>query len=364
MVGWIIFLLEANVAFVLLFVLYYFGFRHLTFYTVNRVFLVFGIIFSGVFPLLDSSYLLKLLNSPEMMSNQLTAIIPDLHVALVNQVRPLLNFQEIVQVLYCLGVLVLFVIFLIRLQSLYLLHRTSTPGSLNGNIFREVKEEINPFSFWQTIYLNPSMHKRDELNLILLHEKVHVQQWHTLDILLAEVCKIFFWFNPAVWLLSKVIKENLEFITDQKMISSGVNRREYQYSLIKNSTLAYRIPMVHNFNLMKVKSRVAMMNKRGSARIHLLKYICILPAICIFLFFYASMKDKMESLNGAVFGSKGRVISKADSTLAESSSIIYLLDGKEVDFELINHMKPEDISAVNVVKKEGIGGTIEVTSRK
>jgi bla regulator protein BlaR1 len=68
-----------------------------------------------------------------------------------------------------------------------------------------------------------------------LHEQVHVNQWHTIDILLAELSSIFYWFNPGIWLMKKAVRENIEFITDRKILNKGIDSKTYQYSLVSVS---------------------------------------------------------------------------------------------------------------------------------
>lgn len=62
---------------------------------------------------------------------------------------------------------------------------------------------------------------------------VHVRQHHTADMMLAELLLVLNWFNPFAWILRHAIRQNLEFIADRQVLTHGVDRRQYQYLLVK-----------------------------------------------------------------------------------------------------------------------------------
>ena len=57
------------------------------------------------------------------------------------------------------------------------------------------------------------------------HEKVHIRQKHTLDILFAELVLIFQWFNPFAWIYRREIESNLEFLTDDQLMHNKVDKQ-------------------------------------------------------------------------------------------------------------------------------------------
>jgi hypothetical protein len=138
------------------------------------------------------------------------------------------------------------------------------------------------FSFGNSIYINPGAHTEDELKRILHHEIVHVKQKHTIDLVISELICVVNWFNPFAWLLRKSIKENLEFIADQNVLSAGADRSQYQYLLLKVTALPnYQI--LSHFNISDLKNRIAMMNKLKSAKLHLSRFLFAVPLFAIIL---------------------------------------------------------------------------------
>jgi hypothetical protein len=102
--------------------------------------------------------------------------------------------------LYWFGVAAFSVNFLLQLV-LILYKGYRNPAIIDGK-FRIVELDTNeaPSSFGNIIFINPSKYDWETYNQILLHEKIHIRQQHTLDILIAELVLIFQWFNPFAWI--------------------------------------------------------------------------------------------------------------------------------------------------------------------
>ncbi|SDC27198.1 M56 family metallopeptidase [Pedobacter soli] len=284
-------LLKINLVLILFSATYYLVLRRLTFYSLNRAFLVFGIIFSSAYPFINlTGFLADHKAIPAFvpgLNQQVSQLVKQDAVPLVWQVLTLLFYAGVV--LMALRLLVQFI-------SLYRMHQSSSPDSLNQYSVRILSEEVSPFSFWQTIYINPGLHKQEDLPNILAHEKVHVEQWHTLDIILAEICVVFYWFNPGVWLMKKAVRENIEFITDARILRKGIDKKAYQYSLLDVGTLQPSVAIVNNFSLSDLKKRIKMMNVKRSSRMNLTRYMLAFPVLlCVTLAFTIDKKAVHKS---------------------------------------------------------------------
>ncbi|GAB2987395.1 hypothetical protein GCM10027049_29090 [Mucilaginibacter puniceus] len=147
----------------------------------------------------------------------------------------------------------------------------------------ELDDDKAPCSFGNYIFINPAKYDWDTYNQILIHEKVHVQQYHTVDLIIAEVMVVFQWFNPLAWLYRKEIENNLEFLTDHTVIDRyDVKQDEYQLNLLKVSVPNYAMTITTNYNQSLLKQRMMMMNARRS-NVHIVwKYFAIIPLfICM-----------------------------------------------------------------------------------
>ncbi|RYX92870.1 M56 family metallopeptidase, partial [bacterium] len=288
-----IMLLKINLVLLLFAATYYLVLRRLTFYVLNRCFLVLGIIFSTAYPFID---LTEFFYQKEV---GVATYLPQLNQKASELVSEgfFINNWPILSALFYLGVLLMSVRLAIQFISLYRIHRKSNPDILANYKVRTLDESVSPFSFWQTIYVNPSLHDEKELDTILAHETVHVKQWHSIDIILAELSVVFYWFNPGVWLIKKAVKENLEFITDQKVLRNGIDKKDYQYSLLGVGQLNTSVALVNNFNLSDLKKRIQMMNTKRSSRLTLSRYAFALPTLLLItLAFTVSKKEVKASL--------------------------------------------------------------------
>ncbi len=174
--------------------------------------------------------------------------------------------------------------------------RRSSQLLLNGPVkVYQVNKPVIPFSFGNAIFLNQHLHDEEELKEIIRHEFIHVKQRHTIDIIWSEAICILNWYNPFSWLLRKAIRQNLEFIADQQVLKTGLDRRQYQYLLLKVIGVpTYSI--ASNFNFKSLKKRIAMMNKVSSARVHLVRFLLLLPLVAVILLaFRNAAKQKQVS---------------------------------------------------------------------
>jgi bla regulator protein BlaR1 len=115
---------------------------------------------------------------------------------------------------------------------------------------------------------------------------------------LAELSSIFYWFNPGVWLMKKAVRENIEFITDRKILNKGIDTKAYQYSLVNVSFNATTPGIVNHFNISTIKKRIIMMNAKRSSRVNLTRYAFVVPAVALLLVFSFS-KAAVVKRNGA-----------------------------------------------------------------
>jgi TonB-dependent SusC/RagA subfamily outer membrane receptor len=151
-----------------------------------------------------------------------------------------------------------------------------------------VNKHIVPFSFGRSIYLNKDLHTEAELQEILRHEFIHVKQRHSLDMIWGELLCIINWYNPFAWLLRNAIRQNLEFIADHQVLANGVDRKQYQYMLLKVTGMS-AFSVANNFNLSSLKKRIIMMNKKTSATVHLLRFVLIVPVLAVLLLAFRSV---------------------------------------------------------------------------
>ncbi|MCE7068594.1 M56 family metallopeptidase [Dyadobacter sp. CY326] len=159
-----------------------------------------------------------------------------------------------------------------------------------------IDREIVPFSFGNAIFVNPKMHQEDELEKIILHEYVHVQQKHTFDNIWAEMLCILNWYNPFAWLIRYAIRQNLEYIADDQVLKNDVDAKQYQYLLLKVTGVpAYRL--TNQFNFASLKQRIIMMNKARTPKIYLTRFLFVLPLLLVMLVAFRPALEEIDTLS-------------------------------------------------------------------
>lgn len=285
-----IILLKINLVLLLFAAAYYLVLRQLTFYAINRAFLVFGILFSTLYPFID------LTDFFYQQNQQIVAFVPKINHQIKSLVKPVLfnQYWQWLTAFFYFGVVLMAIRLIIQFASLYKMHQKSTTDFIANFKVRVLTEKVSPFSFWQTIYVNPSLHNKEELHAILAHEQIHVKEWHSLDIILAQLSVVFYWFNPGIWLIKKAVKENLEFIADEKTLQKGIDKKAYQYGLLNVGILSPAVSIVNNFNLSDLKKRIIMMNVKRSSRLNLGRYLFVFPCVLLVALIFTISKKEID----------------------------------------------------------------------
>ncbi|WP_020571744.1 M56 family metallopeptidase [Neolewinella persica] len=151
----------------------------------------------------------------------------------------------------------------------------------NGLTIVHTDEDIPPFSFFRFLVINPAKYAGEELQRIIVHEKVHIRQHHYLDILLGEFLRVLCWYNPAAWTLNALLKMNLEYIADREVLSSGIDRKNYQYQLLHMGARGQSLRLTTPLNYSPLKMRISMMNTKKPGALAQLRYAVLLPILLL-----------------------------------------------------------------------------------
>lgn len=279
-----IYLLKLSINLAVVFLFYHFVLRRLTFYNWNRWYLLGYTLLSFFIPFIDIS---SLLEKNEWIESTVVQWVPVVNNSSVSATTVtagsgFFTAISITALLIITGMLVLLGRLLIQFISFRKMMKKA--HFISGDVMKiyQVDENIIPFSFGNSIFINRDLHSEMELQEIIRHEFVHVKQLHSIDILWGEIICLLNWYNPFVWLLKKSIRQNLEFIADDKVLENGVSKKEYQYLLLKAiGNNQYSIAIQFNFS--SLKKRIAMMNKTKSTKKQLLRMLFLLPATAILL---------------------------------------------------------------------------------
>lgn len=365
-----IYLLQVNVLLSLIFLGYHFLLRRLTFYRLNRFYFLIGTGYALLYPFIDFDTVRTLTASTSFSLDH----YQELFFGVASLPRNSLNLLEVL--LYGIGVGSCF--FLLQtgmgLKEIYRVHRRSFAANWKGFSYREVGHPILPFSFFKQIYVHKTQHSQKELAAIFTHESLHVKGRHTFDILGFELLQIGCWFNPFVWLMQRAVQQNLEFLTDERVLEKGMDRQAYQYTLVRAAQRDRPRPFLGStFSFKPLKNRIMMMNKKRSQKFQLGKYALLLPVFVFIGVGFTTTKaaHQIEQLTQKVQQTQWSVETISPRTQEERPLVI--IDGREAPYEVYEVTHPDHIERVNVLKgasatdKYGARakhGVIEVTLKK
>lgn len=278
-----IYLIKINVVLVLLYGFYrltvsrdtFFGLRRLTLWLIYAVALM--------VPALNLEYWVR--DTPTMAGMAHVYADTFYPVVVVKAQAPSITWMDMLQCIYWAGVAVLSLRLVWQLFSIIRLAVISRKQEVEGITVHLLRGEGSPFSFFRWVFMYPSTMEGKQLHEVMVHECTHVSGLHSLDTLFSELFSIACWFNPFAWLMKQEVRMNLEYLADESVLSDGNARKSYQYHLLG---LAYRqsnesTKIANNFNLLPLKKRIKMMNKRRTSEIGKAKYLLFAPLAGVLL---------------------------------------------------------------------------------
>ena len=278
----IMYLLKLNIALILLFSFYKLMFTGDTFFSWRRATLIGMYFVAMMLPVVDFSAWLSNSEGMTSIANEYaTVVLPT--VSTSSKDGGVLLWELVVLIVYGVVTCVLLLRFLWQLFSIILLKNNSQTAYIHDTEVYVLTNDEGPFSFFNWIFINPKRHKNDEIEEIMIHELTHCQQLHSIDIIFSELFCVVFWFNPFVWLLKREVRLNLEYLADNSVLANGKDNKEYQYHLLG---LTYRknvATITNNFNVLPIKKRIKMMNKKETKGILKAKYMLYIPLVAMLL---------------------------------------------------------------------------------
>lgn len=271
------YLLKASGIVVILFLFYFLFLKNETFFKSIRAYFLLGLIIVVSIPLIEIPIYV------EAVTNKISGITYQEITNPSSIEGNTFSWVEFLMNVYIIGVAFFILKFLTQLGSLtYFIatHKLTRKGKYK---YIETTKSISPFSFFNIIIYNKKHFSIDELEQIILHEKAHVSQWHSLDTLLTHILVIILWFNPFVWLYKKAIQQNLEFLADAYALKQLNDQKFYQYTLLKTGGTNFCTAITNNFYNTLIKKRILMIHKNQSKKHHQLKYLLLVPVFIAFI---------------------------------------------------------------------------------
>ncbi|WP_412986790.1 M56 family metallopeptidase [Pontimicrobium sp. IMCC45349] len=294
-----------TVLFQLVFLLVYEVFlRKETFFNLNRAYLLTTAIGSFILPLvkvqafskvIPQQYLIELpvviLGEAKEVQNVITPLQVDTTTTLAN------TFQWQWSYLFWVGVIISFVILLYKLSKIVELIKKNVVLKQEDILLVKLKNSTSAFSFFHYVFIGDKIGKNEQ-QVILKHELIHVKQKHTLDLVFFEVLRVLFWFNPLIYIYQSKLRVLHEFIADKEALKTQ-DKIAYYQNLLTQMFDTNNVSFINTFYKKSlIKKRIIMLQKSKSSQLKLAKYLLVIPMIFTMLFYnaaFAQEKDKAEA---------------------------------------------------------------------
>ena len=345
-----------------LLIVFYFAYllflRKETFFQSNRWYLLLGIVSAFILPLITFTTIVWV--TPEPFDPNTTYYDGSNYSFPTTAVEEPFDWNQFLFLCYILISLFFLTKLAIEVVSFFKIIRKGKKIKVENMVLVETHESQNPFSFFNYLVYNQSQFTAEELHMILIHEKIHIQQNHSIDVLLSKLVCLLFWVNPIVWLYRKAILENLEFIADAETASATNNTYLYQKTLLKAVLNQQQLSITNQFYQSLIKKRIVMLNKNQSHRKKLWKYSLILPLLVGFVLLFqietiAQVKETEEiNTQDNIISSNTRIESKitknsTDKDLEDLKLALQGTLGITMKFENIKRNKKNEIIRIKVI---------------
>lgn len=313
----ILYLVYSTVCMGLLLLIYHLFLEKEKMHHINRAFLVFSLVFTLTIPLIpvgigdqlpdiildwiddqnaESTAIYELDSATQLIESDVSGewLIP----VESSESKSGFPYFYIILSLYTAITLLLFVR-LFRIIHMIQMKADRNPRKLYQNCeLVLLKEKVVPHTFMNTIFVNKDEYEAGNIGRdILIHERTHAVQKHTLDLLFVEILKTLFWFNPILYFYKKAILLNHEFLADQAVINSGVQVNTYQKLLLNTLLLQPSHGLSHSFNFSLTKKRLQMMTKTNAPFRSALKLATLPPLFFMMGFLFGCESTPADSID-------------------------------------------------------------------
>ena len=372
-----IYILKSSVCLVLFYLFFRLLLSKETFHRFNRMALLGVLFFSLLIPCIEVTTRHQVEVQQAVLSIEQLLLMAELEATPANvgavQETPTISWVQIVLLVYLAGILFLACRNIYSLICLFRLIHSGKHEKLEKGVTLVVhNQEIAPFSWMKYIVISRKDLEENGRE-ILIHEMAHIHHRHLVDLLVADICIFFQWFNPGAWLLKQELQNIHEYEADETVINEGVNAKEYQLLLIKKAVGTRLYSMANSFNHSKLKKRITMMLKEKSNPWARLKYLYVLPlaAIAVTAFARPEISEKMEEISAVKVNDLAEIVQekvlqdtvKVSKDEKKDALVVTGVKSKEeeeiVIFEVVEQMPeyPGGMSALQKYLSEKIAGS-------
>jgi TonB family protein len=292
------YLLQSSTCLIILYGIYHFILAEMTFFKYNRAYLLLSILASLMIPILAPLLVLPEESVPVLrwshLAGDITYVVADNEVSVFDWKGLIGN---VLWVVYFVGVVVVLLKMIYGLSKIFRYYQQGQKEDFNGYRIITTEAVHLPFSFFSSIYISRHVPLQDHIHTILEHEEIHIRQWHTLDVLMAEMVHAFFWFNPVMIFYKRALRQAHEYLADD-LICRKNSVSSYMELLLSKSQSGLELALTNQFFHSQIKKRIQMMTTHKTNRSAAWKYALVLPLLLglVILFSSSTIKHQLQDV--------------------------------------------------------------------
>ena len=331
-----VYMLKSSVCLAMFYLFYRMLLSKETFHRFNRIALLGVLLLSCLVPMVElTTAEASGLSQPFLELEEMVLTVGAESEGVLTETSSPFPWRALMLLVYIGGILFFVLRHLWSLGRMVCLLRTSRRETLEDGISLFVhRKKVAPFS-WMNMIAVSEEDLEENRNAILTHERAHIKNYHSWDLLLAEVCIFFQWFNPAAWLLKQELQTIHEYEADEWVINNGIDAKTYQLLIIKKAVGARLYSIANSFNHSSLKKRITMMIKKKSNPWARLKYLYVLPlaTVAVAAFARPEVSNQLDEISSVKVNDLASIV-KADEvkSVEKSSEEEFLLSGIVMEY--------------------------------
>ncbi len=272
--------------------LYYLLLRKNTFFTLNRVYLLLTLLLSLVIPIINISLSTESISDNSIYNNNyIQGIVVYANAPAHTLQLSELNYNSLAMLIFIIFSSIFIAVYIYSVIRINLLKIKAVHAQHDSTNLYIINKEIPAFSFIKSIFVSKSIYQSKDFCEIFKHEKIHIDNYHSLDLLFVSIIKSILWLNPFIYLYEKALRENHEFTADNLIINQGVRKEDYKKLMLSATLKNLFAAPVNSFSMSMIKKRFKMLNKNNSRKSEYIKYLMFIPLSAILFFAFACNKQ-------------------------------------------------------------------------
>lgn len=348
MTDFIIYLIKVVLSSSALYLFYQLLLKNSTYFRLNRYYLLLSSILPIVIPFI------KIPSSQIAPTYAMPIMLDEIVITANGEVVQASNASmDLTTIIYISLGLIFLARLLIAIFSISRLYINSEMQKFGDHKLLISSKKLNPFSFFSLVFVSTEhFNDPDGFDQIILHEKTHIRQLHSIDVIIMEIICSVFWINPIFWIIKDKLKSTHEYLADEKVMEQNFDLAGY-FMLLFENVVGKRIGLANNFNESLTLKRMKMMKKNRSPRYLRWLYLMVLPLVGVVVF-AISCTENTADIKEVVDNEK---VQQAEEKLYEYTEVeeapVYL-NGDE---DLITYLSNE-ITYPEQAKLDGTEGKV------